>query len=409
MNKITLTFLAVSVGLFANYAEAVNYYNAKEYSKAFTIVLKEANSGDNKAAEYRLATMYEKGEGTKVDLKKAMFWYKSSASKYSYVTELDSKTEPTTIVQKLKKQINNDELSSGQEFALGKIDTNTKETKRLFSNLLDSEIFGLEPYKTNYIMPFSYAKDKPRRISVYPLDKNQYYNENTEVEFQFSLKKEISYNLFGFNEYIYAAYTQKVWWQLYDESGPFRETNYMPEFYVTLPTSKTIDEAIDLKTVSLGFIHESNGQEGYKSRSWNRLYLSGLWQWDNLFVSARVWYRLEEDRKSDAYYAGTLTQEEVASESSGDDNPDILDYMGYGDINIAYLYERHKFNLMLRNNFDFDDNKYAVEFAYSYPLFESDNTFVYAKIFTGYGESLIDYDRDVTKVSFGFAFGENLF
>ncbi|SFZ97599.1 Phospholipase A1 precursor,; Outer membrane phospholipase A [hydrothermal vent metagenome] len=409
MKRIIISFLALSILSFGSYEDAIKYYNAKEYSKAFTIILKEANSGTNKAAEYRLATMYENGEGTKVDLKKAMFWYKSSASKYSFVTEVDSQSKPITVVEKLKKQVNNDELNSGQEYALGKIDTKTIETKRMFDNLLHSDIFGIEAYKTNYIMPLSYAKDKPRRISANSANKNETYNENTEVEFQFSLKKELSYNLFGFNEYVYAAYTQKVWWQLYDESGPFRETNYMPELYVTVPTSQTIDDMIDLKIVTFGFIHESNGQEGYRSRSWNRLYVSGLWQWDNLFVSARAWYRLEEDKKSDEFYEGKLTFEEALSESSGDDNPDILDYMGYGDLNIAYLYERHKFNLMLRNNFDFDDNKYAVEFAYSYPLFGSDNTYVYAKVFTGYGESLIDYDVDVTKVSFGLSFGQGLF
>ncbi|HIC42873.1 MAG TPA: hypothetical protein EYO73_00835 [Sulfurimonas sp.] len=43
-----------------------------------------------------------------------------------------------------------------------------------------------------------------------------------------SLKKQLSYNLLGMNDFISVAYTQKVWWQLYSDSGPFRETNYLP-------------------------------------------------------------------------------------------------------------------------------------------------------------------------------------
>jgi len=44
-----------------------------------------------------------------------------------------------------------------------------------------------------------------------------------------------------------------------------------------------------------------------------------------------------------------------------------------------------------------------------YPFFGSTNMYWYTKIFSGYGESLIDYDRSITKASFGFSFSRGLF
>ena len=419
--KIAFVLLALTVGLMAGmeYAQGIKHYEAGEYDKAFPIVLKESKKGSNKAAQYRLAKMYENGLGTKVDYKESTYWYKKAASKYAFIDKKKAVDTDSSFMTRLDSQFSSDNTRAGNEFALAKIDTTTPETKSLLTSLIDGDFFGLTPYKANYLLPLSYAKDKPRHVSplIHPnnipsaLEPYTHYNENLEVEFQLSLKKQISYDLFGFNEYIFAAYTQKVWWQLYDDSGPFRETNYQPEIFVTIPTSQSLDDSIGLKAVKLGFIHESNGQEGYYSRSWNRLYATGVWQWSNLFLSTRAWYRIKEDRKSDAYYNGDLGNdlEAIIAESDGDDNPDILDYMGYGDIKIDYLYGKSQFGLLYRNNLDFDHNKGAVEFNYSYPLFNSPNTFWYIKLFNGYGESLVDYNRNVTKASFGFSFSGGLF
>ncbi len=419
-NKIAFTGLALTAGLFASldsehYLEGLKYYEAGQYDKAFPIILEEAKEKDNKAAQYRLAEMYEQGRGTEVDYKEASVWFKKAASKYSFVEKKEfADKSDESFSDRLSQQFGQDSAKAGAEFALAKLDTDTPETKTLLTSLVDGDFFGLKPYKVNYLLPFSYSKDKPNRVSP-TLGTNpqgfETYEENTEVVFQLSLKKDLSFNLFGWDEYITAAYTQKVWWQLYDESGPFRETNYQPEIFMTIPTSQSIDDTYGLKAVKLGFIHESNGQEGYRSRSWNRLYATGMWQWNNLFLSTRVWYRITEDEKPQAFYDETITDPVlIQSQSDKDDNPDIHNYLGYGDININYLYEKHQFGLMLRNNLRFDsDNRGAVEFTYAYPLFNSPNTSLYVKLFNGYGESLIDYDQEVTKASFGFSFSNGLF
>lgn len=413
-NKVVYGVLGLSVGLFASYVEGVRYYQNGEFDKAFPIILKEAEKGTNKAAEYRLADMYEKGEGTEVNFKKSMYWYKQSASKYSFVTKKKKPQAERTFTERLSAQIGDDELKEGNEFAMSKIDTQTPETKALIKSVIDGDFFGIKPYHTNYILPVSYSKDKPARVAASVprrdvLPQFREYNENVEVKFQLSLKKVLSYNLFGFNEYITAAYSQEVWWQLYDESGPFRETNYRPEFFLTMPSSKSLDDSLGLKAWKFGFLHESNGQEGYRSRSWNRLYLTGVFQWENLYLSARAWYRLPEDRKSDLFYAQSLPLALLQTQASGDDNPNISNYLGYGDLNFGYLYGKHKFGLMLRNNFSTNHNRSGVEFNYSYPFFNSPNTSWYVELFNGYGESLIDYNKNVTKASVGFSISTGIF
>jgi phospholipase A1/A2 len=408
MKTALLFFLLFCTSLFADqkdYLLAMEYYKAKEYKKAFEIIFNEAQE-ENRAAQYRLAEMYENGRGTEVDYQQAMYWYKLSSSRYAYVESDEVDEANASFISDLIKQFGSASIERGNEYALAKMDTDTPETKRLLKSVMDEGFFGLQPYETNYLLPISYGKDKPPRISSSSPVNDSFYDQNTEVEFQFSLKKQLSYNLFGFNEYINVAYTQKVWWQLYTDSGPFRETNYLPEFFVSVPTSQTVDDVTGLKAVKVGFLHESNGQEGYRSRSWNRIYLTGLWQWKNLFLATRAWYRIPESEKSDGYYDGLSSD----PNESGDDNPDIEKYLGYGDIRIDYLYKNSHFGLLFRNNLRMNgDNKGAVELNYSHPITDSANTFLYIKLFNGYGESLIDYNRNVTKAAIGFSFSRGLF
>ncbi len=337
--------------------------------------------------------------------------YKLIFSVLLFLNHLHADQNSTSFLDALEAQaVNNDKFKEGRTYFFSKLDKNTEETKNMFGAILRGDTFGIIPYKTNFILPLSWSKDNPTR--VYEMNPEEAapttYSKNIEVEFQLSLQKELSYNLFGFHEYIFAAYTQKVWWQLYDASGPFRETNYEPEIFTIIPSSKKIDESLGLKAFKFGFVHESNGREGYRSRSWNRLYASGMWQWDNLFLATRLWYRLNEDKKSDAYYAHEVENSLfVVAESDKDDNPYIEDYLGYGDIRVQYFYGKNKMGLLLRNNFEM--HKGAIELNYSYPLLNSTSSFFYAKLFDGYGLSLIEYDQHVTKVSFGISFSNELF
>ncbi len=291
-----------------------------------------------------------------------------------------------------------DEDHQMRTFILNKIDKVDSDSHSFIVRYLNSD-FGLYAYKTNYIIPLSYG------TKIYPywsdngiVTQNSDYYKQYEAEFQISLKKPLSFNLFGLHETIAFAYTQKVWWQIYAPSAPFRETNYEPEIFVTFPTTKEIDKKSGLKGFRVGFVHESNGRSGLQSRSWNRIYLGSIWQKGNLFTNFRIWHRIPEDKKSSP------------TDLNGDDNPDILDYMGYGDISLFYLFGKHQIGMVVRNNLHLNkDNKGAVMIDFSSPMPYTKDSFWYLKLFSGYGESLIDYNHAVTKFSVGFSFSRGLF
>lgn len=298
---------------------------------------------------YKKALEYEK----KKDYKNAMLIYKQIAQKEEKIKKLfvdEDQEKEITEVSKI-------------------IDTiPDKETEQTLTQMLASS-FNLYPYEKNYLMPFSYVtKIKDGRKKV-------------ETKFQLSVKKPVTYNLFGLKESIYFAYTQTSWWQLYASSAPFRETNYKPEIFMMIPYGKR--DITSLKALKFAFLHESNGQDTPKSKSWNRLYAQSFFQVNNLFINPRVWYRIPENKGSD-------------------DNPDIEKYLGYGDLNLILPYKSHNFKLTLRNNLNFNGkNRGFGEFDWTFPLPRSKNSFGYIQISNGYGDSLIDYNKNISRFSFG--------
>jgi phospholipase A1 len=312
--------------------------------------------------------------------------------KLLFLTFLSTTLIGGELITKVKTALSAD--VQREKFLLKKIDKLDNEGMNFIRKYLTSD-FGLYAYRANYILPFSYAS---KEYLCWDKDGvNGLYEKQYETEFQISLRKPVLFNLLGLDETLTLAFTQRVWWQIYSDSSPFRETNYQPEIYLTIPTTKNLDREYGLKGIRGGFLHESNGKDGLQSRSWNRLYIASIWQYKNLFTNLRFWYRIPEDNKSDPH------------DENGDDNPDIEDYIGHGDITFSYISKKSQFVLMLRNNFDIEDNKGAIELSYSYPLALAKDTFWYLKVFNGYGESLIEYDREITKLSLGFSFSRGLF
>jgi len=378
---LLLLFAFGSTNIYAetliDYSEALKLYKTHHYTKVFPVILREAKEG-NKEAQYLLAYMYENGYGIQKDTTKALHWYKEASSTFKYIAKQDANSPI-------------DEEEEALQYVYEKFDLSNPYVKKEVSKLTDKK-FGILPYKTNYLLPLSYSSKK------YPG-----YEKNTEIEFQISMLKNLTYNLFGFNEIISVAYTQKSFWQAYSKSAPFRETNYEPEIFITFPTSHYIDTQSHIKAFQFGFNHQSNGQGKYKSRSWNRLIFSTLWQWKNLFLKARLWYRIPESKKSEAFYNGK------DPDAKGDDNPDIEKYLGYGDVNFKYLYKENQFGLKIRNNLRTSQNKGSIAFTLSRPVNNFDTVYWYIKYFNGYDESLIDYNRDISKIGFGISLYRGLF
>jgi phospholipase A1 len=280
-------------------------------------------------------------------------------------TCLESSLSNTTL--SLKEEAISDIQRKEQYFDMYLNEYTDNETRNTVFQVSGS-LFNIDPYKSNYFLPITYDFIGHQG------------RQNAEAMFQISLKKNMLYNFLGFGESMSIAYTQRSWWQIYKHSSPFRETNYLPEVYMSIPW---YNNKSPIKNYKFGFIHESNGQPEGNSRSWNRLYLDVVMQYSGVFINPRVWYRVPE-------------------RAEDDDNRDILDYMGYGDLTIIYPYKEQLFKLFLRNNFDFDENRYAVQFDWTFPLAKN-GVFGHVQYFDGYGESLIDYNVKTRRAGIGLS------
>jgi len=260
-------------------------------------------------------------------------------------------------------------------------DTSRKSMEQWLTNGI-----ALEAYKVNYLLPFGYAN------KTYLSNGRPVVYRNIEAELQVSLKRKIASNLFALHGSYYLAYSQKSFWQLYTYSAPFRETDYNPEGFVVFPID---DEKYSVKIRSLKFAlaHKSNGQPNTTN-----VYVDGK-KMSNLSKSINYFYTTMRMQR-DTLIVDLTLQAPLGTGPNLSDNPDIMDYLGYNKIKFTYFYNKSIFTFMGRGNFA--TLRGALELTYSYPL--RDETNLYIKLFSGYGESLIDYNRNITKLSIGFSF-----
>jgi phospholipase A1/A2 len=252
---------------------------------------------------------------------------------------------------------------------LNNVDNN--ETSDTIKQMILST-YNIGAFRANYFLPVSYGMGRNYT------DGDIHEPKKTEIEFQLSLRYDFATNLLGLHGVYSAAYTQHSFWQAYAKSAYFRESNYNPELFVTFPMfwhkhNNTI------KAFRIELAHQSNGRGGEYERSWNYVSGSVFLQYHNLFTQVKTWVRLKDTREY---------------------NPDLLDYLGYGDINFTLPYNKNLLELMVRSNFH---SHGAIRLSYSYPLAYTNGLFLYIKGFSGYGESLIDYNHYVNSVAIGFS------
>ena len=145
--------------------------------------------------------------------------------------------------------------------------------------------FTLMSHKPNYFLLGAYNSDGYN--SSYfeeQYDEPSIHLDDTEAQFQISLKIPLGINLFNTFD-VYAAYTNRSFWQLYNSeiSSPFRETNHEPEAWVQFTPGWEIF-GFKNSANAIGFVHQSNGQGGVLSRSWNRIYANFVFQRGNFAI-----------------------------------------------------------------------------------------------------------------------------
>ncbi|OGS94301.1 MAG: hypothetical protein A3G79_00300 [Gallionellales bacterium RIFCSPLOWO2_12_FULL_57_18] len=263
------------------------------------------------------------------------------------------------------------------------------------SNLDPSKLGRLQPYRQNYLIVR--RTNSPNTLPGSPLADHNALTPNdqyaAETKFQLSFKADIGsqqqIDFLGIKTFrMWVAYSQQSNWQIFNtrNSSPFRETNYEPELIATLGTGNSSG----LKLVNFGWMHQSNGRPLPESRSWNRLYLQGGWEWNNTTsFLARGWRRISEN-------------------PAKDDNPDITDYVGRADLVARWepIDKSQAVAILLRNNLSGKHNRSFVQIDWATPAKFGNAARVHLQITSGYGESLIDYNHRQTTIGLGFSFRE---
>lgn len=250
-----------------------------------------------------------------------------------------------------------------------------------------TKLFKIVPYKPVYFLLANYTSHiNTQPVSDNPLNTStqSYDYLNTEFKFQLSFKARVAKNLLGnkLGGDLWAGYTQSSRWQLYssDISRPFRETNYEPEVIFVLPVKYAF---LGLQGVyaGIGVNHQSNGQTNPLSRSWNRVIVQIGWESPSWSFVLSPWWRVQE-------------------KSTEDNNPNIENYIGRGELLSAYAHGRHNVSILLRHSLRRgNNNKGSAKIDYAVRVF--DLLEVHAQLFYGYGESLIDYNHKQTTFGLG--------
>ncbi|WP_240950442.1 phospholipase A [Collimonas pratensis] len=240
-------------------------------------------------------------------------------------------------------------------------------------------VFALKSYLDNYVLLANYSSST--NLAPYNQDTPNGLNpQKVELTYQLSFKMKMAESIAGSPVDLWLAYTQQSFWQAYNRanSSPFRETNYQPELIATLPVKLSFGD-FNLRYLNFGLVHQSNGQSSTLSRSWNRFYTELGAEYGNLALSARIWKRLD-------------------NATANNDNIDIVDYMGHGDVRATYRQDGYQYSLLARRNFQTGHG--AVQASMAFPV--TTNLKGYVQMFSGYGESLIDYNYAQKSIGAGF-------
>lgn len=175
---------------------------------------------------------------------------------------------------------------------------------------------------------------------------------------------------------LYFGYTQTSIWNLGQSSSPFYDTSYQPRLFYYSPQlweSTGRGVRVGLET---GLGHESNGRSGEDSRSLNTAYIKPIftlgertdWHWT---IAPKL-----------------LTYLNTA------DNPDIADYRGYAELEVAYgKDDSWQFKVWGRKG----SAGFATQVDVTYPLpgltLGNLNGYLLLQYFDGYGESVLSYNQ----------------
>lgn len=244
-------------------------------------------------------------------------------------------------------------------------------------------LFDVRPHKPTYLLPVRYTD----RTNERPFSPDQVGGvedaalDPVEAKFQISFKFKLADMTDSIGASLWIGYTQQSQWQVYNAnvSRPFRETNYEPEAMLAWHPDRKLG-GWNWRLFNLGLVHQSNGRAEPLSRSWDRIYAQFGFEHGDFMVLLRPWYRLPERQEKD-------------------DNPDITRYLGHGDLVLSWRTGKHLLSATGRLNAS--SGKGSLQATWGYPLLRRVNAYV--QLFSGYGESMIDYNHYQNTIGIGVA------
>lgn len=224
--------------------------------------------------------------------------------------------------------------------------------------------------------------------------------QRAETRIQVSVRTKIAQGLLTANEperhdSLWFGYTQQSYWQVFNGaiSRPFRTTDHEPEVIYVYPSTADLPGGWRLRYSGAGIVHQSNGQSLPLSRSWNRVYVmagmekggegnggTGSWR-----VTGRAWQRLPE--------------------KYNDDNPDITAHIGRGELQAFWdMNPRNTLGATLRTSLQTNANgSVRVEWLRTLGNPQTSGLRLHTQLFSGYGDSLADYNRRRVVLSVGLS------
>lgn len=231
--------------------------------------------------------------------------------------------------------------------------------------------------------PFAVYKDN-YMVTGIPLNKSV-TRKTADAFFQFSIRHRVTRSVLPFNSFLYITYSQKSFWDIYDESSPFSDTNYNPGIGI----GRYVIKDNKLKgAMMISLEHESNGKAGEDSRSWNYINLS-----------AKYFYNMRLSAKAQIYLPYV----------DGVNNKDLLRYKGYGIFSVNYIDKENlwwfSLNIMPRDKVINPNLHTSLSFRVS----KNSNQYLTLDYYAGYGEGLLNYKKYTNQVRIGFTIKPDFF
>lgn len=246
-------------------------------------------------------------------------------------------------------------------------------------------MFAPRAYRPVYLLPATWT-DRVNRRPQSPQPANSMGTDldlrDIETKYQISLKAKLGHHLLGTAFSLWGGYTQSSRWQVYNgaESRPFRETNYEPEVILVWPLQGTL-LGWQMRMGSVAINHQSNGRSLPLSRSWNRIIGSLALERDDWVAELRPWLRIRES-------------------PADDDNPDIEDHIGRIELQLSRYWADQVLTLQLRHSLRTGArSRGSAQLDWVFPMRGALHG--YLQVFSGYGESLVDYNQSQTKLGLG--------